>query len=311
MANTVLISIGSNMNGKKQMALARKLLSQAFPGARFTRALTSPACPGEGMYSNMLAEFDTDIENEMLVSTLKSMEYEMGDRAELRQEGKVMMDLDILRYGNEKHHHDDWERPYIKRLLRYAMKMILVLMMALPATAMAAGSADVDLLSRAIEYYQGGKYHESIVAFERLRRDYNLNPRFTAYLGMSYYKEMQYEEAVECLRQSLPELQAYSPHERAVYTYSCAESLFHLERYTESIKYYEQALPLVSGNDKGDVLFHNAFAHYLTQGDTDEVVRLFSEALEAYKSSTDTATSLQVARLRQTETMLRGLKKVE
>ena len=311
MANTVLISIGSNVDGKKQMAFARKLLSQAFPGARFTRTLTTPACPGEGMYSNMLAKFDTDIENGLLVSTLKSMEYEMGDRAELRREGRVMMDLDILCYGDEKHHHDDWERPYIKRLLRYAMKMILVLMVALPATSMAAGSADVDLLSRAIEYYQGGKYHESIVAFERLRRDYNLNPRFMAYLGMSYYKEMQYEDAVRCLTKCLPEMKAYAPYEQAVYTYSCAESLFQLERYAESIKYYELALPLVSGNDRGDVLFHNAFAHYLTHGNTDEVVRLFSEALEAYKASTDTATSLQVARLRQTETMLRGLKNME
>ena len=305
----VLISIGSNMEGRRQMALARHLLSRCFIGIRFTRTLTSPACPGEGIYSNMLAEFDTDMEREKLVQQLKHMEQQMGDTAELRREGKVMMDIDILRYGDEKHHLADWERPYIKRLLRYAMKIVLALLLVLPATAYGAGTADVDLLGRAIEYYQGGKYHESILAFEQLRKDYKLNPRFMAYLGMSYYKEMQYEEAVEYLRQSLPELKAYSPHEQAVYTYSCAESLFHLERYAEAIKYYEQALPLVTGNDRGDVLFHNAFAHYLTQGDTDEVVKLFSEALEAYKSATATATPLQVARLRQTETMLRGLKK--
>lgn len=293
------------------MALARGYLSLAFPEIKFTRTLTSPACPGEGMYSNMLAEFDTELGRTELVEELKLMETQMGDRAELRRGGKVMMDIDILRYGTEKHHLADWERPYIKRLLRYTLKMVaLLLMLAMPAVSGYCNdrSGEVELLGKAIEYYQGGKYHESILAFEKLNKTYKLNPRFTAYLGMSYYKEMQYEEAVKYLKRCLPDLQAYSPYEQAVYTYSCAESLFHLERYAESIKYYEQALPLVSGNDRGDVLFHNAFAHYLTQGETAEVMRLFSEALTAYKANATDATALQVARLRQTETMLRGMK---
>ena len=296
------------------MALARKCLSQNFPGIKVTRTLTSPACPGEGMYSNMLAEFDTSLERTELVRELKQLEVRMGDSEALRRKGTVMMDLDILRFGEERHHLEDWERPYIKRLLRYAMRMVVMLLMMVATTgSVTAGekSAEVELLGKAIEYYQGGKYHESILAFEKLRRTYHLNPRFMAYLGMSYYKEMQYEEAAKYLKRCLPELQAYSPYEQAVYTYSCAESLFHLERYAESIIYYEQALPLVSGNDRGDVLFHNAFAHYLTQGETAEVVKLFSEALSAYKANTADATELQVARLRQTETMLRGMKTAE
>ena len=112
------------MEGRRQMALARHLLSRCFIGIRFTRTLTSPACPGEGIYSNMLAEFDTDMERGKLVQKLKHLEQQMGDTAELRREGKVMMDIDILCYGDEKHHLADWERPYIKRLLRYAMKMV-------------------------------------------------------------------------------------------------------------------------------------------------------------------------------------------
>ena len=253
----VLISIGSNTDRKSQMILARRFLLLRFPGAKFTRSLSSPACPGDGIYSNMLAEIDTDLDMEELVKELKLMEIQMGDHAELRREGKVMMDIDILRYGTEKHHLADWERPYIKRLLRYTLKVVaLLLMLAIPAVSGYGNdrSGEVELLGKAIEYYQGGKYHESILAFEKLGKTYKLNPRFMAYLGMSYYKEMQYEEAAKYLKRCLPELQAYSPHEQAVYTYSCAESLFHLERYTESIKYYEQALPLVSGNDRGDVL---------------------------------------------------------
>lgn len=260
----------------------------------------------------MLAELHTGMDFETLLAEMKHLEQLMGDCKELRLQGTVRMDIDILQYGEERHHTCDWDRPYIKQLLHYAMKLwLILLMLTAPAVHTIARdkAGEVELLGKAIEYYQGGKYHESILAFEKLGRTYKLNPRFTAYLGMSYYKEMQYEEAAKYLKRCLPELQAYSPHEQAVYAYSCAESLFQLERYTEAIEYYEQALPLVSGNDRGDVLFHNAFAHYLTQGETPEVVRLFSEALSAYKADATNATSLQVARLKQTETMLRGMKK--
>lgn len=299
------------------MKKARKCLSCIYADIQFTRCLTSPACPGNGVYSNMLAKINTNQTEQELVSQLKQLEQEMGDTTEQRKNGIVMMDLDILRYNKVIRHEDDWQRDYIKRLLRYTMRTFFVLLTIiffhLPSYSFSIHEhnnvSDADLLAKAIEYYQGGKYHESILTFEKLGRTYRLNPRFTAYLGMSYYKEMQYEEAAKCLKRCLPELQAYSPHEQAVYAYSCAESLFQLERYTEAIEYYEQALPLVSGNDRGDVLFHNAFAHYLTQGETPEVVRLFSEALSAYKADAANATSLQVARLKQTETMLRGMKK--
>ena len=307
MAHSVLISIGSNTNGKKQMALARKVLTETFTDVRFTRTLTSLACPGNGVYSNMLAQFTTEISEAELVKILKRLECEMGDSEQQRNKGMVMMDLDILRYEDTKRHLRDWDRPYIKRLLRYTMRIIVLLLVMTCTLQAQAADTDKELLGKAIEYYQGGKYHESILVFERLKKHYELNPRFVAYLGMSYYKEMQYKEAAACLKQCLPELTAYSPMEQAVYSYSCAESLFHLEHYKEAITYYERTLPLVSGNDKGDVLFHNAFAHYLTQGKTEKVALLFNEALTLYRANTSTATSLQVARLRQTENMLHGI----
>jgi len=321
MTKTVLISIGSNTESKRQTALARRVLAKQFPGIKFTRSLTSEAWGGQGMYSNMLAEFATSMTVEELTTILKKKEKEMGDSTELRRQGKVMMDIDLLRYDETRHHNDDWERPYIKRLLKYAMRMILILMLAVPMQVQGAltKSESLELLTKAIEYFQGGKYHESILAFERLSKHYKLTPRYQAYLGMSYYKEMQYEEAVKHLTECLPQLKAYSPKEQAVYLYSCAESLFHLERYQSSITYYEKALPLVEGNDKGDVLFHDAFANYLIAQQCEDDInkdkyfsrckKLFGEALKLYKANTDTATSLQVARLKQTETMLKGMGK--
>ena len=42
---------------------------------------------------------------------------ELGDLSDLRKRGIVMMDLDLLQYGEEKHHTDDWQRAYVKQLM--------------------------------------------------------------------------------------------------------------------------------------------------------------------------------------------------
>ncbi|MBQ7451442.1 MAG: hypothetical protein IJV60_02695, partial [Prevotella sp.] len=85
----------------------------------------------------------------------------------------------------------------------------------------------------------------------------------------------------------------------------------YMEKYHEAITYYNMALPLTNGNNRADILFHNAFAHYLTEGVTDTVKQLFSDALQIYKDNTATATQQQAARLKQTENMLRAMQHAE
>ena len=180
------------------------------------------------------------------------------------------------------------------------------------------------LLGKAIEYYQGRKYHESILTFEKLRRKYQLNPRFTAYLGFSYYKENMYEEAVECLEESIPQLTAYSPLEQAVYLYACAESHFNLAQYQQALPYYKQALPLTTGLDAADINYHMAFCYYLDETlipdtlvtDTIPVsvtVEFFLEANRLYKEAAAVSplSPLHTARLAQTTKMLRAFMREE
>ena len=171
------------------------------------------------------------------------------------------------------------------------------------------------LLGKAIEYYQGRKYHECILAFEKLRKHYQLNPRFTAYLGFSYYKTQQYPEAVEFLEESIPSLKAYSPQEQAVYLYACAESHFALAQYSEALPYYTQALPLTRGLDKADVNYHMAFCYYFQGTDSvsvDHTIQHFTSANNIYKESArQTALNeLHNARMSQTDNMLRALRKL-
>ena len=42
--------------------------------------------------------------------------------------------------------------------------------------------SDKDKLNKAVDYFQSGKYHESIILFKQLEKRFNLNYRFRAYM---------------------------------------------------------------------------------------------------------------------------------
>ena len=120
MNSKVLISIGANVNSERQMQGAKERLLQIFPDITFTESLVSPAYGMESsapQYTNMLATFHTDADEQRLVAMLKSLEQELGDTPLLRSKGLVMMDLDILRFAGHRRHPDDWQRPYVKQLI--------------------------------------------------------------------------------------------------------------------------------------------------------------------------------------------------
>ena len=66
--------------------------------------------------------------------------------------------------------------------------IVLLLLMVLPADAQRRQkSEDAEQLGRAMEYFSSGKYHEALLLFQKLDDEYELNPRFKAYLGVCYY----------------------------------------------------------------------------------------------------------------------------
>lgn len=204
--------------------------------------------------------------------------------------------------------------------MSYRYFLLIILICFLPLNHFGKGNAggentsSQEQLTKALEYFQGGKYHEAILCFTKLQKRYKLNPRFLAYLGMCYYKEGMYEEAIENLREGIPALSSYSPKEQAVYSYYCAESLFEMGEYTESIHYYDLTLSNVQGNDRADVLFHTAFAYYLRDGaspdNAPQLITYLSEAQSLYEANASSSTELQHARLQQTRTMLAGLNNI-
>ena len=294
------------------MSRAQEMLREHFPDVNFSATVTSPDNTHVGApYSNCIAKGTTDLSEADLVAALKSMERQLG---RTRSE-QIMMDLDLLQFNDTRHHLSDWSLPHIKKLLGILLFLIIGMTYAFPRTppSDADNKAARELLTKATEYFQGSKYHEAVLCFEKLQKHYTLTPRYLAYLGFSYYKEGDYEAAAEILLPLLSDttrtatLMALSPKEQSVYLYACGESLFHTGDFTGSLVLHERMLPLVSGLDRADVLFHIGMAHYM-QADFVSAIPPLEEALELYRSQATTNDELHSARLSQIAKMLPGLK---
>lgn len=114
-----------------------------------------------------------------------------------------------------------WARTAIVcRLLLASLLMVFAIGAAAQQT-----QPDTEQLGKALEYFQDGKYHESLLIFQGLDKRYKLNPRFRAYIGLCYYKEWNYKKAVEYFDRVLPLLGGLAPHELSVYYYAARGEL--------------------------------------------------------------------------------------
>lgn len=143
-------------------------------------------------------------------------------------------------------------------------------------------SSDSELLGKALDYFQGGKFHESLLLFEKLDQKYKLNPRFRAYMGVCYYYDWEYEKACEYLDSIIPQMDPFAPHERSVYYYSNAESHFNLNQYEEAKAYYERMLNVCYDNEKSDGLYRLGYC-YLFTDDKETAYEYFASALAYYQ----------------------------
>ncbi len=167
-------------------------------------------------------------------------------------------------------------------------------------------TTDRDRLGMALEYFQNEKYHEALLLFERLEKQYTLNPRYHAYMGVCLFHEWDYEKAARKLSQCLPKLEALAPQERSVYYFTCAESYFFLQRYREAIAYYEQMLLLCFDNEKADALFRLGFCH-MQLANVDNAIDYLQAAQDYYQRFPHRE---KTARLTQIGNMIKGLKRI-
>lgn len=99
----ITISLGSNTNQEANIKTAIEELKKEFNDIHFTKPIwTEPIGVQSDKYLNCLASFTTQRSLEDLNKVLKRIETSMGDSHENHKQGIVLMDLDVIKYGNKE-----------------------------------------------------------------------------------------------------------------------------------------------------------------------------------------------------------------
>lgn len=116
----MIFALGSNHNQKDNMAKAKSLLAEAFGDSlKFSKELwTKPIGIDTDLFLNCAGTASTALSKDEAVALMKETERSCGNTEELRRLGIVEMDIDLLQFGGAKYHQDDWQRDYIKTLIK-------------------------------------------------------------------------------------------------------------------------------------------------------------------------------------------------
>mgnify|MGYP002869546348 CR=1 FL=1 len=155
----------------------------------------------------------------------------------------------------------------------------------------------------AVEYFQSGKFHEALLLFTTLDREYELNIRYKAYIGVCCFYDEDYVETCKRLQPLVDTLHIFAPQEQAVYYHCCAESHFRLQQYEEAIPLYERFITVCNNNEKAHAYYQLGFCH-LNLNNYPAAYDMLSSA-KAYYATYKTELSQQ--RIAQTERLLHGL----
>lgn len=117
--STILLSIGSNTFAKTNIDKAKRMLSYVFQNIIFSDPILSE--PEDDKYKylfrNVLASFETDMSQEEIIDKIKQTERAIGRTPKDKYQGKVVIDIDLLKYGEDILRPQDFEREYVQQLL--------------------------------------------------------------------------------------------------------------------------------------------------------------------------------------------------
>lgn len=123
----VLLSIGANTQAHFNINRAKSILQKQFPTIRFTDDIESKP-HGSGfinLFVNTLGYFESDLSKKDLIAHFKNIEKKMGREPKDKAEGKVIIDIDLIKWNSEVLKPEDFERSYIRNLLESAKDDII------------------------------------------------------------------------------------------------------------------------------------------------------------------------------------------
>ena len=118
--NICIICIGSNYHRKENLLTARGKLQKSFPTIRFASEMeTEPFnLKNTALFSNQMALFTSDLEEEYITNILKKIESEAGRHPEDKAEERICLDIDLLMYNEKCLKPEDVKRGYIQEGLK-------------------------------------------------------------------------------------------------------------------------------------------------------------------------------------------------
>ncbi len=115
----LIVAIGSNYDQKENVDFGKKKLKSILGDTvYFSREVwTHPVGIKSDNFLNCICVAETHHTPGQLRSAFKRIEKQCGRCIKNNREGKITLDLDILQYGDEKFHTDDWKRDYVTKLI--------------------------------------------------------------------------------------------------------------------------------------------------------------------------------------------------
>ncbi len=114
-----ILTIGSNHEPDANISRALSLLEEVVTDIRQSQTLRTEALDGaKGTFSNLMLSGYTTLSLEELTKITKDIERQCGRKRGGSCDGIVSMDIDIMDYDSQKLHTDDWQRDYIKTLIK-------------------------------------------------------------------------------------------------------------------------------------------------------------------------------------------------
>lgn len=115
----ILLSLGSNIYSKQNIDKARRMLAHYFPDVVFTQSVITTGDNEKYLFPfrNVLAVFNSELPPEEIIQKIKSIEFAMGRQPRDKEAGRIVIDIDLLQYGDEILRPDDYARAYVQALL--------------------------------------------------------------------------------------------------------------------------------------------------------------------------------------------------
>lgn len=119
--HTYIICIGSNYHSAENVAMARRELSELFPDIQYAEVETTKPFlfPSSSMFLNQVATFKSGETPDAVDAHLKQIEISAGRMPIHKQEGKVILDLDLLICDSVVMKPADMDREYIIKGIEY------------------------------------------------------------------------------------------------------------------------------------------------------------------------------------------------